>query len=62
MKKGAKKGGAIKAEEILKAIVLADSFTKEMRPITLQAPRVCIEFYWMNPDHSIIVYSSVYCL
>lgn len=40
MKKGSKKGAAPKTEEILKAVVLADSFTKELRPITLQAPRV----------------------
>ncbi|KAG2386475.1 hypothetical protein C9374_002219 [Naegleria lovaniensis] len=39
MKKGSKKGVAPKTEEILKAVVLADSFTKELRPITLQAPR-----------------------
>ena len=42
MKKTKKTGGAVKTEDVLKAVVLADSFTKEMRPITLSKPRVGI--------------------
>jgi hypothetical protein len=41
MAKGQKKkeGGSLK-DDTLKAVVLADSFTKEFRPITFEKPRV----------------------
>lgn len=31
----------VKETDILQAVVLADSFTREFRPITLTTPRVC---------------------
>ncbi len=47
-KKSSKGGSQIqKAEDRLKAVVLADSFTKEFRPVTLQKPRVC-QFFLYN--------------
>ncbi len=38
-KKGKEGGGSLK-DDRLKAVVLADSFTKEFRPITFEKPRV----------------------
>ena len=36
------KGDALKSEEILQAIIIADSFNERFKPITLQTPRALI--------------------
>ena len=35
----------LKQEDILQAVVFADSFTTRFRPITLQKPRVTLNLY-----------------
>lgn len=40
-KKPAKPGADEKREDVLQAVVLADSFQDRFKPFTLQKPRVC---------------------
>lgn len=40
-KKPAKPGADEKREDVLQAVILADSFQDRFRPFTLETPRVC---------------------
>ena len=41
-KKPAKAGTDEKREDVLQAVILADSFQDRFKPFTLETPRVCI--------------------